>query len=78
MTRETCAQKCCADGFKGNDVLIGVEYAAQCFCGHGFAVPNPPKSGACHMKCPGNASVYDHILRTCCVSCLQNFDAPLV
>ena len=56
MSYETCAQACCAANFNGGDVLVGVEYGVQCYCGHGFAVANPPKSTACRTKCPGNSS----------------------
>jgi hypothetical protein len=56
MDRETCAQACCALGYVGTDVLVGVEYGVQCFCGRGFAGPQPPNAtaGACSMACPGN------------------------
>jgi hypothetical protein len=55
MSRETCAQACCAAGFVGDDVLVGVEYAVQCFCGHGFAGGvTPPASSGCQSDCPGH------------------------
>ncbi len=55
MSRETCAQACCAAGFIGDDVLVGVEFAVQCFCGHGFSGGvTPPASSGCQAHCPGN------------------------
>ena len=55
----TCAQKCCADGFQGADVLVGVEFGEQCFCGNGWASGTAPAaSHACDKKCPGNASQF--------------------
>ena len=57
FSRETCAQKCCADGFHGPDVLVGVEFGVQCFCGNGWASGTAPAaSTGCRTKCPGNSS----------------------
>lgn len=36
MTQEKCAAACCADGFSGESILIGVEYGAQCYCGKAY------------------------------------------
>lgn len=55
MTRENCAAACCAEGFHGDDVLIGVEYGMQCFCGRGYSV-TPSNSTECTMPCKGNSS----------------------
>eukprot|EP00911_Craspedida_sp_UC1_P002269 UC1_evm1s1722 len=60
MTREKCAELCCAAGYNNATDLVGVEYGCQCYCGHAPLPANatkaPTGSTACSMPCSGNHS----------------------